>query len=83
MIGSGLGGHAKAFARWSAIAIALGAAAAPAVLKQDAAGGLRPATAGALSAADDAFLEDLSRRAFAFFWAVSYTHLTLPTILRV
>jgi len=68
MIGSGLGGHAKAFARWLAIAIALGAAAAPAVLKQDAAGGLRPATAGALSAADDAFLEDLSRRSFAFFW---------------
>ena len=68
MIGSRLGGHAKAFARWSAVAIALGAAAAPAVLKQDAAGSLRPATAGALSAADDAFLEDLSRRSFAFFW---------------
>ena len=70
MIGSRwpLGGHARRFARWSAIAIALGAAAAPAALKQDAARGPRPATAGALSAADDAFLEDLSRRSFAFFW---------------
>ncbi|MEO5823875.1 MAG: glucoamylase family protein [Vicinamibacteraceae bacterium] len=28
----------------------------------------RPATAGQLLAADDAFLDDLSRRSFAFFW---------------
>ena len=53
MSGSGwpIGGYAKRFARWSAIAIALGAAAAPAVLRQD-----------------DAFLEDLSKRSFQFFW---------------
>ena len=68
MIGRALwqGARARRRALGAAFAIAFFAA-TPAAPRQDAAP-LPAARASALSAADDAFLEDLSRRAFAFFW---------------
>jgi len=68
MIGRALwqGARARRRALEAAFAIAFFAA-TPAAPRQDAAPS-PAARASALSAADDAFLEDLSRRAFAFFW---------------
>ena len=60
------GARARRRALGAAFTIAF-CAATPAAPRQDVAAP-PAARASALSAADDAFLEDLSRRAFAFFW---------------